>query len=109
MTNSLSQNDIDDILNLCAKKWCEYCGLSIGIRTLYWDIAIEICTDTNLFESYIKTQPNGMESLSYDICGEYSILFYSQCKDREIDNLTPIEKSIFLKGYNCLISELNTK
>jgi hypothetical protein len=107
--STLNQNEIDDILNLCAKKWCEYCGISIGIRTLYWDIAIKLCNDTDIFESYIKKQPDGMESLTYDISCEYNIKFYTDCKDEEIENLNQIEKDIFLKGYENLISDFENK
>ena len=91
---------IDMILKLCAIKWIKYCGISASCRTIYWDIAINLCKDSNVFEKYILSYEDGEESLKYDISSENSFEFYEDIKDYELKQLSSEEKTIFLQGYN---------
>jgi hypothetical protein len=101
-----NKKEFDKILNFCAKKWCEYCGLSISCRTLYWDIAMAICTDRKFFEEYILLCEFGDESLNYDICCSTNSDFYENIKNDEVLQLDEEEKSIFLFSYAIFINTL---
>jgi len=98
--------DMDSILRLCAIKWIEYCGVSVSCRTIYWDIAISLCRDSDIFERYILSYEYGKESLSYDIACEFSLEFYEDIKNYELKQLTKEEKDTFLEGYKCLIAKI---
>jgi len=98
----LTKNEKENLLNLCAKKWIEYCGISKGYRTIYWDIALTVVVDFKLFEEYIKKFPYGKESLDYDI-SYCDIECYESIKNEEIKNLIQDDRDIFLKGYKLLI------
>lgn len=104
----LNKIEIDSILKLCAIKWIEYCGISISSRTIYWDMAIKICGDSDVFEKYIVSYEYGEESLSYDTSFEYGIEFYENIKEYEFTQLTDEEKNIFIKGYNILIAHFKS-
>ena len=102
----LTENEKDKLLNLCAKKWIEYCGVSSGHRTLYWDIAFSVVVDCKIFEEYIKKFPYGKESLKYNV-SDCSKQCYENVKNEEIKYLTQNDKDVFLKGYELFISTLN--
>jgi len=102
----LNSTKIDDILKLCAFKWVENCGIS-SIRTLYWDMAMTICSDNfNKFKEYILACEYGKESLDYDINGEYGLEFYENIKTMELSNLNDIDKKIFMNGYSILVNNI---
>lgn len=102
----LNKIEMDSILKLCAIKWIEYCGVSTSCRTIYWDMAINLCEDSNIFEKYILCYEDGEESLNYDTSFEFSFEFYEKIKEYELKQLTQEEENIFLKGYNILIADL---
>ena len=99
----LTKNEKENLLNLCAKKWIEYCGISKSYRTIYWDIALSVVVDFELFEEYIKKFPYGEESLDYDI-SYCDIQCYKNIKNEEVKNLIQDDMDIFLQGYKLLIS-----
>lgn len=98
----LTKDEKENLLNLCAEKWIQYCGVSRSYRTLYWDIALSVVADCEVFEEYIKSFPYGKESLNYDVT-KCDIPCYKNAKNEEVKNLTQIDKEIFLKGYELLV------
>jgi hypothetical protein len=112
LTNNikLKIDDEDKLLKLCAKKWCEYCGISLSSRTLYWDIAYCIC-DSNIekFENYILSNKYGNELLDYDINPNCDLKCYEEIKNKEMLLLTKDEKRLLLFGYNLLIEHITKK
>ena len=103
---NLNNIETDIILKLCAIKWIQYCGISTSCRTIYWDIAINLCEDSSIFEKYILSYENGKESLKYDTSSKASFKFYEDIKDYELRQLNSEEKTIFFRGYNILKSDL---
>jgi hypothetical protein len=96
------------ILNLCAEKWIENCGISVGIRTLYWDIGFKLCKeDYEEFKRYILSKEFGEESLQYDIMPYTDLEFYQEMKDTELQTLPNSKKGLLLKGFEFLYQ--NTK
>jgi len=105
----IEKTDTNSILQLCAKKWIAYCGLSLSTRTLYWDIALAVCKDPDIFEkSYILSYDGGEESLHYDISPTSNLNFYERIKEQELQCLTQEESKIFMCGYNLLVADLET-
>ena len=91
--------------DVCAKKWIEYCGISISSRTLYWDIAYSVCQEIEVFEEYILSYSDGRESLDYDVC-ICDDECYEYIKNRELSLWEENEKVLLLFGYEILISDL---
>lgn len=104
----MPKTDKKSILQLCAKKWIAYCGLSLSARTLYWDIALAVCKETEIFEHYILSYEYGKGSLDYDISPTADLNFYEQIKNQELQCLTQEEIEIFMCGYNFLVEDLKT-
>jgi len=102
-----SETEIDKLLNLCAQKWIEYCGVSLSKRTLYWDIALSLCKKKEVFEDYILSYSEGKESLAYDVC-ICNDQCYEDIKRGELSLLEENKKILLLFGYNILISSLKT-
>jgi len=100
----------DKILNLCAKKWVENCGISAGVRALYWDMAWEMLDRENRniseFEEMIKEIDK--EALAYDIA-ILDIDDYRNVKEEELEYLTKEEKEIFLKGWEIFEAYLESE
>lgn len=79
----------DEILNLCARQWIKNCGVSIGLRTLYWDIAIaiiEICDGLDFADATDKFEERMKESVG----GDGSDVF-------DVASLEPVEKYYKIK------------
>ena len=102
----MTKTEQNALLNLCARIWIEYCGISISCRTLYWDIAMRICDDYKIFENCILSYDYGEESLEYDTCLEFNQIFYNNIKEIVVEHLTADEKILFLKGFSVLTSDI---
>jgi len=103
---NLQKTDTDSILQLCTKKWIDNCGVSLSTRTLYWDIALAVCKDPEIFKHYILSYEYGKESLEYDISPSSDLTFYEAIKNQELQDLTQKEIEIFMSGYNFLMEAL---
>jgi len=95
------------ILTFCANKWVENCGISAGVRALYWDMAWEVLETQNRniseFENLIKEIDE--EALKYDIA-ILDVDDYKRIKDEELEYLSDEEKEILLKGWEIFEAHL---
>ena len=90
----------EKIIELCARKWVENCGISAGRRTLYWYMAWEVLAreDRDMDEVMKLIDKIDEEANSYDVI-PLSSDDYREIKEFELENLSKEDKEIFLKGW----------